>query len=95
MANRIRGNVFIVDSAMGNTNILAGFTNDLFITSIALWASGSTGIVEFATIDTTDVVMKLESPFGVEATVGKTINAPFGNLKVPVLTEGTAWIYFR
>ena len=100
MANRLRGNVIIVDSAMGNAFILnsAAVVVDQawYVQSIALWSTGTDGVVRFSHTDTTDVIVILENPFQFDATVSMVLNGVrLDELKVPTLTAGTAFIYLR
>lgn len=99
MANRIVGNVVIVDSAMGNALITAsGGTvqnlNDYKVATIAFWSSDTTGVCRFTLADTTNCVLQLTNPNNNPTTVGATIPGVFfKDMKVPSITAGTAWIY--
>lgn len=104
MANRLVGNVIIVDSAMGNQFLIEAATGNYtnyHINSIAFWASDTTGRCIFSDVNTANHLMS----FGLLANGTAagfdhaTQWASFGdrqtltNLKIPVLTAGTAWIY--
>lgn len=102
MANRVIGNVIIVDSAMGNSFVLtSGATilnnNEVRATAFTFWSTDTTGIVAFSSgADTTNRVVLLTNPNNNPTTIGLVLNGiPFNQLKVPVLTSGTAWIYFK
>lgn len=89
MANRIEGNVYIIDSALNNVFLP---WNQAQVASIEAWFSGA-GDIRFSGNDTTNVICRFT------ATASDNISRYFGGvvikeLKVPVLTGGTAWIYF-
>lgn len=100
MANRIVGNILIVDSGMGNSPVLLGNNyNDFVISGIAVWGVDSTTAITLTEANTTtDLVYKFNantSPVG-----GGGVNPlvlayaiKVGELKVPVLTAATAFIY--
>ena len=98
MANRIVGNVIIVDSAMGNSSIILDTQiTKIHVTAIGFWAANTTATCMFTSTDTAnDILFKHDG-----ATVVENPRwFPFGNtqmfstIKVPVLTAGTAFIYF-
>ena len=98
MANRIVDNTIIVDSAMGNSFILNSANrpvhiDEFKITSISLWSTDTTGIVQLSAISTADIIVKLQNPFHVPSTISQNFGVQrFTNLKVPTLTAGTAFI---
>lgn len=95
MANRIVGNVIIVDSAMGNTFILGNGNNPtLNVNSIAFWGSNSTGIVSFTGLSTADVICSISSVLNFPNTQSIDLHGTrLSDVKVLTLTAGTAWIY--
>lgn len=101
MANRIVGNVIIVDSAMGNAFILSSANapvhlSNLKVNGIAFWSSDTTGACQISATDTTNVIVRFSRTSVNESASQWT---SFGDmqyleaLKIPVLTLGTAWIY--
>lgn len=97
MANRIVGNVYIVDSALNN--LALPWPQGATITSIRAWFLDTTGIARFTDSDTTNAVCLLIANAPAAGT-GTTDQANLGgvsfdNLKIPTLTAGTAWIYFK
>ena len=93
MANRLVGNVYIVDSAL---NFVAlPWNQGARVKSISAWFLNATGEVNFTDANTADVLVRLTAP-----NTGAGYNTVylggicFDNLKVPTLTAGTAWIYF-
>ena len=95
MANRLLGNVYIIDSALNNVSL--PWPAKGRIMGIGAWFSGGTGEARFTGTDTTDCVIRLvAADSGLNATYNYQhlggIN--FTEMKVPVLTAGTAWIYF-
>ena len=106
MANRIVGNVVIVDSAMGNAFVLNSANAPTHITnfkinSIEFLSNDTTGLCVFTDTNTTNVVkvfrwMANGAGAGlVPATQTTDFAQPqyLYGLKIPVLTAGTAWIY--
>ena len=95
MANRLLENVYILDTGSGNTSI--PWNAGSRIQSISWVFAGSTGALSLSLSDTTNVIFRQAHP--------QTNNQPFSDsaylggisvseLKVPILTVGTAWIYF-
>lgn len=106
MANRVIGNVIIIDSAMGNAFVLNSANMPVHITkfhvnSIAFWSSDTTGRLVLSEIDTTNHLVSMGwtgngTSIGFNGATQFTSfgdNQMFENLKVPTLTAGTAWIY--
>lgn len=106
MANRIVGNVIIIDSAMGNNFILTSANQAIQISNIhanavMFWSSDTTGRLIISSADTTNHLVSLG--WLVSGTGGglapSNQSTQFGqkqtvsDLKVPTLTAGTAWIY--
>lgn len=89
MANRIVGNVIIVDSAMGNSPIFGAGTGNYTGYKVNAVRISSAGLINLTETNTADIVAVADA--------GLTLlhfSSPqyFGQLKVPTLT-GTAWIY--
>lgn len=109
MANRLIGNVIIIDSAMGNAFILNSANQPMQLTNIhanavVFWSSDTTGRLIISAIDTTNHLasfswLSMGSNGSAFITIPATQSTQFGQkqnlseLKVPVLTAGTAWIY--
>ncbi len=103
MANRIVGNVLIVDSAMGNASILTGVNQLIFYraNAVAFWSSDTTGRLIISAADTSNHIVSLGWTVNGAGTgfSPSTQSTQFGqhqtldSLKVPTLTAGTAWIY--
>ena len=100
MANRIIGNVYIVDSALNNVALPWNLGSR--VSALALWSGSTAGSVTFTGEDTTNCIAKLSF---IQSTTGGSITpayqfisfaspVSFDNMKVPFLTAGTAWIYF-
>lgn len=95
MANRLIGNVYIIDSALNNVSL--PWNSGSKIMSIALWSADSTGVVIFTGADTTNVVARISGPR--DSNLAQSSDRYLGGvyfdeMKVPTLTAGTAWIYF-
>lgn len=101
MANRIVGSVIIVDSAMGNLEILGSTNYETYhVNAIKFVATDTTGVLILTGLNTSDQVYR--DAFSVQG-VGTGLETPlwsnfskpqlFHALKVPTLTAGTAWIY--
>ena len=98
MANRIEGNVYIVDSAMGNQGLKgvgsSGWLENSKINAISFWSSDTTGRVIFTGTTTTNSIVVLTNPNDDPTTVGCFLGGiTFSDMKCPTLTAGTAWIY--
>lgn len=112
MANRINGNVIIVDSAMGNALVLTSANrvvqlDDFKIQTISFFMLNTLGSVILTQANTlTDVIFNsnvivtgiLTAATNVIVNVNPVhVNFPLGlragELKVPTLTAGTAYIY--
>lgn len=93
MANRLVGNVYIIDSALNNVSL--PWPNTATVSGIAFWSTNTTGLAVFTGADTTNVIKVLSNPNNAPATVGIILNrVQFSEMKIPTLTAGTAWIYF-
>ena len=110
MANRIVGNVIIIDSAMGNQLALTSANMSIqiskpMVNAIAVYQMDSTGSISLTGADTTNSLFRSDWLSLTTDSMGKVyVNnpswfsfgqaQPFENIKVPVLTAGTAFIYF-
>ena len=84
MANRIIDNVYILDT--GSANVLIPWPNTAKVMGIGLTGTE----VRISGADTTNVLVRLTSN---EYRYLGGVN--FGpDIKLPVLTAGTAWVYF-
>lgn len=95
MANRIIGNVYIIDSALNNVSL--PWPTKAKVMGVGAWFSGGTGEARFTGADTTDTVLRLVAAnSGINATYNYHYlgGITFDEMKIPVLTVGTAWIYF-
>ena len=100
MANRIVGNVLIVDSGMGNELVLPGNNIAEFqVSAIAVWGADTTAAITLTEANTaTDLVYKFNAnttPGGGGGVNPLSLTHPIkvGDLKVPVLTAATGFIY--
>lgn len=106
MANRIRGNVYIIDSQTGvNASLQPGtasWLDNAIVSNVVLWSADTTGAVEFVyASDSQSTAIRLVSPPGPISAVGATADIHFAGdgirfeeLRCKTLTAGTAWIYF-
>lgn len=97
MANRIVGNVYIID--VGSANVSLPIPKTYRINTIRAWFSDTSGKAVFTFSDTGNVFCVLAPNHAPVPSGGFTDQADLGGmnfdeLKVPVLTAGTAWIYF-
>ena len=100
MANRIVGNVLIIDSGMGNAQVLIGNNiNDYVISGIAVWGVDTTAAITLTEANTaTDLIYKYNAnttPGGAGG-VNPLVLAyaiKVGELRVPVLTAATGFVY--
>lgn len=93
MANRIVGNVYIIDSANGNTAI--PWLDGTKIATITFWSSDSTGKLQITGASTADVLFQVTNPVNVPNTVGAYLGGNYFKdvVKILTLTAGTAWVY--
>ena len=93
MANRMVENVYIID--VGSANTALPWNAGSRIQTVSFWSTDTTGRMELSGSNTTNVVAKLENPFHFEATVSQHLGGiRFSEMKVPILTAGTGFIYF-
>ncbi len=94
MANRVRGNVYIVDSHQVATAL--PFDGKMNIQEIVFTANDSTGAFQISNATTgTDVLLSLKVVDPAGGTVSVTPNTTFDDVYIPTITAGTAWIYLR
>ena len=104
MANRINGNVIIVDSAMGNGLLFTGVVNldEVQVSAFGFLAVDTTSTITLTHADTSlDIVFKTGYIVqGAGTSIRPSLEIfPFakpvrlGNLKAPVVTAGTGFIY--
>ena len=108
MANRIVGNVIIIDSAAGNRVALADVAggnqmDDFLINAIGVWSVDTTANITLTLADTAaDLQFKytwLQGGTAGSLAIGALQLFPFaspqrmGNLKSPVVTASTAFLY--
>mgnify|MGYP001580233774 CR=1 FL=1 len=105
MANRIFGNVIIVDSAMGNLSVVGGASSNITsfnVSGFGFWFGTTAGNCVFTMADTgLDHIAHFQL---VSAGTGThehmamqyiTFSNPLrcDSLKVPTLSAGTGWVY--
>jgi len=101
MANRCVGNVIIVDSAMGNLGVLSTNYDNYYVSGISFWFGSSAGSCSFSLANTADHIIKfslVQVGTGVslmDSVQERHFSVPLRvtDLKVPVLSAGTAWVY--
>lgn len=93
MANRIVGNVYIIDTVTGNTEL--PWLSGAKVGTITFWSSDSTGSLQISGINTTNILFRVSNPVNVPNTVGAYLGGCFVNnvVKIQAVTAGTAWIY--
>jgi len=111
MANRIAGNVIIIDSAMGNSLALRSGTDDpqtrtVMVNAFAVWQTGTTGAILLTGASTTqDIIFKSDWVSLTSDSMGKVFAnnpswfsfgqaQPIENIKAPLVTAGTVFLYF-
>ena len=110
MANRIVGNVIIIDSAMGNVLALTSANRSiqiskLMVNAIAVYQTDTTGSISLTGADTTNSVFRSDWLGLTADSMGKVfVNnpswfsfgqaQPFENFKAPIVTAGTVFLYF-
>lgn len=105
MANRLVDNFIIVDSAMGNLNMVGGTSSNITnyeVIAFAFQAINTTGVCNFSGSNTADHVFRasyVTNETGSTAVVLGLQSLTFAHplrlsaLKVPTLTAGTGWVY--
>ena len=94
MANRLVGNVYIIDSALNN--VALPWPQGAKISSVLTWLTAQDSEVVFSDAVTSDILIRLVH--GLSSGISNQyIHFPGGlrvdNLKVPILVTGSAWIY--
>lgn len=96
MANRIVGNVYILDTGSANTEL--PWLDNAKVATISFWGANTSAEMILTTEDTGNVVARLA--INANGNVANStsihyggVNFP-GSIKLPVLTAGTGWIYF-
>lgn len=106
MANRIVGNVIIVDSAMGNALLLTSANQainlgGMYVNAFAFLANDTTGAITLTQVNTALDLVFVSSfiPGGQTRPALGLFTLPFANplrvsdLKAPIVTAGTGFIY--
>lgn len=100
MANRIADNVIIIDSAMGNSFILDSggrvvHLDRMAVNAFAFYAGDTTSTISISAVDTTNTIYSEAFLGAGERFKFRAFGKPqmFADLKVPVLTNGTGFIY--
>jgi len=111
MANRINGNVIVIDSAMGNRLALTSANlsiqmSKVMVNAIAVYQTDTTGSVAITGANTLNGILFRSDWLGLTAdSMGKVfVNnpswfsfgqaQPFEDIKCPVVTAGTVFLYF-
>lgn len=101
MANRIVGNVYIIDSQSGALAPLksgdAWPAADAYIHTVAFWSADTTGLFELVyAADSNNTAFLLANPNHFDATVDIHLGVPvrFSELRAKTVTAGTGFIYF-
>lgn len=95
MANRIRGNVMIVDTGAEDLEFPAD-TNCIFANTISFWASDSTGLMEISlAAASNDIIVKMQSPVNQPNTTNMRFSEKqkFTRLHCNSITAGTGFFY--
>lgn len=93
MANRIIGNVYILDTSSGNVPL--PLPSKARVSAVKFWSTDTTGLMRLSAANTTDIVVELANSQDDDNTVGIYLGGvEFTDLKLPTLTAGTAWVYF-
>jgi len=106
MANRIAGNVLIIDSGMGNSLVIPGSqVSKLLVNAFAVWHVDTTGAILLTGAHTSqDIVFKYDWVSLSSDSMGKVfVSNPswfsFGqaqrmeDIKCPLVTAGTVFLY--
>mgnify|MGYP001602238711 CR=1 FL=1 len=106
MANRVVGNVIIIDSAMGNKFALQDVTggnqiSKFMVNAWAFYSLDSTGACKLTGANTSmDIYFIHDFPTGASNSIQNPKWHSFGqaqrveDIKCPVVTAGTAFLYF-
>lgn len=107
MANRIVGNVIIVDSAMGNVVLLTSANqavnlDELSVSAFGFWSVDTTSAIILTEANTATDLVYIQGYFvngaGTSTNPRMTFSSfakpvKIGNLKAPTVTAGTGFIY--
>ncbi len=102
MANRIVGNVLIVDSAMGNSLVIPGTQISKYrVSAWSFWSLNTTGSLLLTGANTSsDIQLIYDTPAGSSGAQQPNpkwfsfgMDCILENLKAPVVTNGTAFLY--
>jgi hypothetical protein len=92
MANGLINNVFIIDSAQGNTAL--SIPDKCRVQAVAFWAADSNSVLRLSGVNTTNILFKIGNPTGLDGTYSVYVGGvDVGTLKAPTVTGGTGWIY--
>lgn len=108
MSNRVSGNILIVDSGMGNAlaiNTSTGNYANYRVVAIAFWSASTLGDMLITMNDTRDTVIRFNFIAHVSGgvavhqvisnpqyvAIGNGIN--LGDVKIPIATACTGWLY--
>lgn len=111
MANRIIGNLIIIDSAMGNALALTSANMSIqmakiMVNAIAVYQTDTTGSISLTSADTSaGAVFRSDWQSLTSDSMGKIFfnnpawysfgdPQPFENIKAPIVTAGTVYLYF-
>lgn len=102
MANRIVGNVYVIDSQTGAASALtvgtAAWLDNMCVSAFAFWASDTTGAFELVFASATDTsAFKAGHAQNVSDTTWSSFGEAvyFKELRCKTLTSGTGYIYFK
>lgn len=104
MANRLIDNVIIIDSGMGNLSVVGGASSNItsfHVIGFGFLAINSTGTLSISGANTTDLVARfsfVQVGTGVSFQLASqyvSFSSPLrlSELKSPVVTASTGWIY--
>lgn len=93
MGNRLVENVYILDTASANVPI--PWNAGSRISNVAWWFADSTGEIQLSLSNTTSIIFRQVhfADTNNDQSGAAQLNACVTELKMPVLTAGTAWIY--
>ena len=95
MANRIVGNTYILDTS--SANVALPWNSGSRIKAINVWFADSSGVVQLSGSNTSNFVFHAVHPANNNAdqSFNYVLNgATFDEMKAPIITAGTAWVYF-
>ena len=94
MANRIDGNVYILDSQLNALSL--PWPSKAKVMAAAGWFSGPTGEAQLSGALTNNIVIRLAATLSAGASIDRIYlgGVSIDSLGLPILTAGTAWIYF-